>query len=70
MKIKITNAKKVKIEKGDLLIFEVNYTAPKPIFDAWAERFIKFIKELYPDIKILVLPKEIKLKKIIHKKEK
>lgn len=72
MKVKIIKARKVKIEKGDLLIFEVdyNYNVPKPIFEKWSKDFMESIKEKYPDVSILVLPKEIQLKKIIHKKEK
>jgi len=69
MKIEIINAKKLKIEKGDLLIFEIDAQLSPPKFNEWATSFAETIKGMYPDIHVLVLPKEVQLKKVCHKKE-
>lgn len=69
MKIEITNAKKIKIEKGDLLVFEVDAQLSPPKFNEWCKPFVKTIKTMYPDIDVLVLPKEVQLKKVCHKKK-
>ena len=69
MEIKITNAKKIKVEEGDLLVFEVDAMLSPPRFDKWAAGFIKGIKELYPNVNVLVLPKEVKLKTILNTKK-
>ena len=66
LKIKITNVKKVKLEKGDTLFFELG--AP---MTTWVEeRLAEKLKGYFPDQKILILPKGITLKKIGHTKEK
>lgn len=66
MEIKITNAKKIKVEDGDLLVFEVDAKLSPKKFLEWAEKFTKEMKELYPNIKVLVLPKEVQLKTILN----
>jgi hypothetical protein len=66
MEIKITNAKKIKIKEGDLLVFEVDAKLSPKRFIEWAEKFTKGMEELYPNIKVLVLPKEVQLKTILN----
>jgi hypothetical protein len=66
MEIKITNAKKIEVKDGDLLVFEVDAKLSPKKFLEWAEKFTKGMKELYPNIQVLVLPKEVQLKTIIN----
>lgn len=69
MKIKIKETKKVKIEKGDMLIFELDADLSPPQFDQWCTGFTGVIKGMYPDVNVLVLPKQVKFKEVCHSKE-
>jgi hypothetical protein len=60
MKIKITNIRKAKLNKGDVLFFELTKEYPTPIIDRYAQQ----LKDIFPEQEIIILPKGVSLKKI------
>jgi len=61
MEIKIKNVKKVKLEPGDTLVFELEEQLSKVII----VRQIQELKNYFPEQKILVLSKGIILKEVL-----
>jgi hypothetical protein len=66
MKIEIVNVKKVKLNPGDTLVFELETPLPKPL----VERYSHDLKGFFPEQKILVLSRGITLKKVLKEGEK
>jgi hypothetical protein len=64
LNIKIVNVKKVKLEQGDTMFFSVNTNSPITL-NSISEKLCKY----FPDQKVIVMNKQVKLQKICHTKK-
>jgi hypothetical protein len=64
LNIKIVNAKKVKLEPGDTMFFEVDTSSPITL-----NSINKQLKFYFPQQKVIVMSKKIQLKKVCHTKK-
>jgi hypothetical protein len=64
LNIKIVNVKKVKLEPGDVMFFNVDTSSP-----ITSNSINKQLCKYFPDQKIVVMSKKIQLKKVCHIKK-